>query len=425
MLGAQWNARFAASGRPGVAVALECQVADVPEWPATLDVEQLLEEGWRPTPFREFVLKINSRCDLKCRYCYMYEMADQSWRSQPRRMSARTVADVAARIAEHAETHALPSVQIVLHGGEPLLAGPEFIRGLVTAVRARTPARVDVYLQTNGVLMDAGFLKLFDELDIRVGVSLDGDATAHDRHRVRPNGRGSHEAVVRALQELTSEPFRHLFSGLLCTIDPRNPPVDTYHALLRFEPPAIDFLLPHGNWSAPPPGRVPRAPETPYGDWLIAIFDRWYPSGPPTRIRLFHEIMKLLLGGRSATEQVGLSPVAVAVVETDGGIQQSDVLKSAYDGAAETGLHVSRDSFDQALRLPWVAARQIGARALSEQCASCRIHQVCGGGLYAHRYHAGRGFREPSVYCPDLYRLITHIRRRLRADAHALKKGLG
>jgi uncharacterized protein len=352
----------------------------------------------------------------------MYEMADQSWHSQPKRMSPETVDHVASRIAEHARTHALPSVQVVLHGGEPLLAGPDFIRDLVTRVRARTPARVDTCVQTNGVLLDSGFLKLFDELDVQVGVSLDGDAAGHNRHRLRANGDGSHEAVTRGLRELTAEPSRHLFNGLLCTIDPRNPPVDTYEALLRYRPPAIDFLLPHGNWSTPPPGRIPGARDTPY--WLVTIFDRWYAMPHrPTRIRLFHEIIKLLLGGASATEHVGLSPVGIAVVETDGSIEQTDQLKSAYEGATATGLHVATDPFDSALRLPSMAARQIGERALSEECVNCRIHQVCGGGLYVHRYRGGSGFRHPSVYCPDLYRLITHIRRMLDTEVSELKRG--
>ena len=33
-----------------------------------------------------------------------------------------------------------------------------------------------------------------------------------------------------------------------------------------------------------------------------------------------------------------------------------------------------------------------------------------------HRYRAGDGFRNPSVYCADLTRLITHIHRRVGAD---------
>jgi len=29
---------------------------------------------------REFIAKVHSRCDLARDYCYIYEMADQSWR---------------------------------------------------------------------------------------------------------------------------------------------------------------------------------------------------------------------------------------------------------------------------------------------------------------------------------------------------------
>ncbi|WP_031166523.1 FxsB family cyclophane-forming radical SAM/SPASM peptide maturase [Streptosporangium roseum] len=396
----------------------------MPEWPSTLDVTELMAGGWRPTPFRQFILKIHSRCDLACDYCYMYEMADQSWRSRPRRMPPEIVSAVAGRIAEHVRAHALPSIEVILHGGEPLLAGRQPIREAVSSIRSAVGpgTRVDVSLQTNATLLDTAYLRLFDELDVRIGVSLDGDAQMHDRNRRRRNGEGSHAAVAAALDRLSSPSFRHLFAGLLCAVDLRNDPIATYEALVGFEPPAVDFLLPHGNWSAPPPGLVPGSDATPYADWLITVFDRWYGSPrQPTRIRLFGEIMHLLLGGSSSNEQVGLSPVGMVVVETDGGIEQSDILKSAYDGAAATGLHVARDPFDAALTLPSIAARQIGALALAPQCRSCPVVRVCGGGLYAHRYRDGTGFANPSVYSPDLLRLITHIRRAVAADVSTLK----
>ena len=394
-------------------------------WPATLDVNALLAEGWRPTPFREFVLKIHSRCDLACDYCYMYEMADQSWRHQPLAMS-RTILDQAAqRIAEHAAAHALAEVTVVLHGGEPLLAGPELISYAAAVIRGTMPpgTRVDLRVQTNAVTLDTAYLRLFSRLDIRVGVSLDGDQAGQDRHRRRRGGQGSHAEVSAALHRLASGEFRHLFRGLLCTIDIRNDPLATYEALLDFQPPTIDFLLPHGNWTAPPPGRPPGGADTPYASWLIPVFDRWYRSPRvPTSIRLFAEIMHMLLGGPSATEAVGLSPVAVIVIETDGSIQGEDVLKSAYPGAPAMGLHISRDTFDGALLEPSVAARQIGVQALCEACRSCPVHRVCGGGLYAHRYRAGTGFANPSVYSPDLFRLISHIRDTVEADVAASRR---
>jgi uncharacterized protein len=387
------------------------------EWPATLDVAELLRDGWTPVPFHEFIVKIHSRCDLACDYCYMYEMADQSWRDRPRRMSNEIVKHTAVRIGEHARSHRLNNVALILHGGEPLLAGPDLISYLVTAVRdSLEPAvQLDVGVQTNGVGIDDAYLALFSELGIRVGVSLDGAEEAHDRHRRFRSGRGSYAAVAARLQRLTEPRFRHLFGGLLCTIDLRNGPISTYEALLRFSPPRIDFLLPHGTWAAPPPERFPGDPRTPYADWLIAIFNHWYPAAR-TRIRLFEEIMSLLLGLNSSSEMVGLAPSTLVVIETDGSIEQGDVLKAAYHGAPATGLNVTRDRLDDAMLLPGVVARQLGGRALSAKCRACRVHEVCGGGFYAHRYQPGTGFANPSVYCPDLMRLIDHIRSVVQAD---------
>jgi uncharacterized protein len=136
---------------------------------------------------------------------------------------------------------------------------------------------------------------------------------------------------------------------------------------------------------------------------------------------VFEEIMQLLLGGDSQAEMLGLSPARTVVIETDGAIELADNLKVAYHGAAATDLHVARNRLDEALMQPGVVARQLGSRALSPQCRSCHIQQVCGGGLYAHRYRHGTGFYNPSVYCPDLMRLIGHIRRTMQAGLDELR----
>lgn len=384
-------------------------------WPASLDVPALIEDGWRPAPFREFIVKVHSRCDLACDYCYMYEMADQSWRDQPRVMSAPTADQLARRIGDHARTHGLREITLILHGGEPLLAGPDLLTRLVTATRRAAGPGVTVHaaIQTNGIGLSDAYLDLFDDLGVRVGVSVDGYAEAHDRHRRFANGRGSYRSVSAALERLRRYP--HLYGGLLCAVDLHNDPVRTYRTLADFGPPKIDFLLPHGTWLDPPPGRTLASSSTPYADWLSEVFDDWYPK-PLTGIRLFEEIMQLLLGGASRSEIVGLAPARMVVIETNGSIEQEDTLKAAYAGAAATRLHVDRDDLDAALLLPQIAARQIGARALAAQCRACPVRSACGGGLYSHRYDAGTGFLNPSVYCPDLFALITYIRSRMLED---------
>jgi uncharacterized protein len=384
-------------------------------WPhRDLDVAAMRARGHEPVPFRQFILKVHSRCNLACTYCYVYEMADSGWLHLPRRMDAAIAGQAAERIGEHARAHDLPGVDVILHGGEPLLAGAGWLTELAGTLRARVPAQVSIGVQTNGTLLRPRLLQTLRQLGISVGVSLDGDAEATGRHRLYPSGRNSFGAVADGLRLLGSPRFRAIYGGILCTIDVQNDPIATYEALLEFRPPAVDLLLPHANWSCPPPGAG-------YADWLIAVFERWY-SAPAqeTRIRLFAELIQLVLGGPGAVEGLGLAPSTLIVVDTDGSIKQLDALSSAYEGAAETGLHVSTDGFDAALGHPTTVARQIGADALSAQCQQCPVLRVCGGGLYPHRYRSGAGFRHPSVYCADLAKLITHVRDRVLGDVARL-----
>ena len=129
----------------------------------------------------------------------------------------------------------------------------------------------------------------------------------------------------------------------------------------------------------------------------------------------------MLFGGQGRSEQAGLSPAALAVIETDGAIELVDSLKSAYEGAARTGLDIRTDDLDDLRTDPGYVARQIGAEALAPVCGSCRLRRICGGGHYVHRYRAGEGFRNPTVYCDDMQQLITHVHQRVTADLDGAK----
>jgi uncharacterized protein len=370
------------------------------------------------TPIREYVVKVASRCNLACDYCYVYTMADQSWRTRPAFPTGNTVTATARRIAEHAEAHELAEITVVLHGGEPLLAGMDRLDHIATTIRRACPTgtTVDLRVQTNGVLLDESWLPFLRAHDVKVGVSIDGGPAQHDRHRLRRDGGGSYESTARALRLLGEHPEH--YAGLLCVVDLDNDPVEVYESLLEFAPPVVDFMLPLGNWTTPPPRY--RAEDTAYADWLVTVFDRWYRAPrQETSVRLFREIIHLLLGGRSSSDQIGLSPVAYLVIDTDGTFQQADMLKSAAAGQPETGLNVFDDSVDTVLTHPEVRARQEGVASLAGTCQGCALVRVCGGGNYTHRYRAGHGFRQPSVYCRDLQRLIGHIAGRVRSDLTA------
>ncbi|MFE2296242.1 radical SAM/SPASM protein FxsBH, inactivated beta-hydroxylase extension form [Streptomyces sp. NPDC059452] len=366
-------------------------------------------------PFREFVLKVHSRCDLACDHCYVYEHADQSWQTRPKTISDEAVSWTARRLAEHAATHALPSLAVILHGGEPLLAGPARLRRVCEELGSALDgiAELDLRIHTNGVQLSPRYLDLFAEFGVKVGISLDGDREANDRHRRFANGRTSHPLVLRAVELLREERYRHLDLGLLCTVDIRNDPVAVYEALAELAPPMVDFLLPHATWDQPP--LRPDGSATAYADWLLTIFDRWTDQGRPVPVRLFSSVLSSLGGGPSLTESLGLAPTDLVVIETDGQLEQVDSLKTAYEGAAATGFDVFTNTFDEVAAHPGVRARQLGLAGVSETCRRCPVVRSCGGGLYTHRYRSANGFDNPSVYCADLAALVRGIEDRTAA----------
>jgi uncharacterized protein len=368
-------------------------------------------------PISQFVLKVHSRCDLACDHCYIYRHADQGWRRMPSAMSAETADWAARRIAEHAVAHGLPEVCVILHGGEPLLLGARRARAVLETLHAQLSpvTAIDLRIVTNGVRLNEQWCRLFAEYGVKVGVSLDGNQVANDRHRRFRNGRSSYAQVNRALSLLREPEFRHLYAGILCTIDIANDPDAVYDALVAQAPPRLDLLLPHATWRNPPyrlPGAVgdisTHIPDTAYANWLLRIYRRWTQEGRPVPIRLFDSLLSAARGGPSFTEAFGTDSADVLVIETEGSWEQPDSMKTAHHGAGATGMRVSEHTVDDVTRHPQIAARQGGVAVLCATCRACPVVRICGGGLYAHRYGPG-GFQNPSVYCADLKELITKL----------------
>ena len=85
------------------------------------------------------------------------------------------------------------------------------------------------------------------------------------------------------------------------------------------------------------------------------------------------------------------------------------------------GSTCSATPLDAVAAHPGITARQQGLAGLCRTCRSCPVVTSCGGGLYTHRYRTGSGFANPSVYCPDLLKLISHVREATRPQRTAAR----
>ncbi len=359
-----------------------------------------------------FLVKIASRCNLDCDYCYVYRHADQSWRGQPALMSEDHRRRLANRIGEYAKTQQIERILVVFHGGEPLLAGSERIVETACWIRSAVPSttRVDFSIQTNGVLLDDLALDGLGRAGIAISLSIDGPKHAHDLHRLDHRGKSSFEEVEGALLRLKKRP--DVFAGLIAVIDPATSPEELFEFFTPHDPPGLDFLLPDATYVRPPSGRE-SFPDV-YKNWLIAAFDLWFDKYPHLQVRLFDALLNSLAGLPSQTDAFGPGDVSLLTVETDGTYHDLDVLKIAAEGISDLGLNLDNASILQAASSPGIALHRSLLRrdGLASECQRCPVVEQCGGGSVPHRY-AEDGFRHPTIYCQEMLALISHARTRL------------
>ncbi len=306
------------------------------------------------------------------------------------------------------------SVSVILHGGEPLLAGPERLDEIITILndQINPAAALRVKIHTNAVLLSERYLKVFEKHAVQIGISLDGDREAERpasplrqwAQQLRPRRQEHRTAAAEQPRSVQRHPLHHRHE--------KNDPIRVYESLLRLNPRRSTSCFPHATWEEPPPRRA----ETDYADWLSAIYDRWEQDERPVRIRLFDSIIRTTYGESSLSEAIGVEPSSLVVIDTDGSYEQVDSLKVAFDGAPATGLDVFRNTLDEVAGHPGINARQNGIEGLSPPCQACPVVSSCGGGLYPP--FRDNSFDNPSVYCADLFKLISHVREATLMRAH-------
>jgi uncharacterized protein len=360
-----------------------------------------------------FLVKIASRCNLDCDYCYVYHHADQSWRKLPKFLAASHQQSFAARLAEYVRARSLSRAAVIFHGGEPLLAGHacivDFARGLRLAVGS--DVQLDVGLQTNGLLLTAEVLDAFETENIAVSLSMDGPREAHDLHRTTRKGRSSFDRVTAALERLKRRPS--IFAGVIAVVDASIEPEMLLEFFAGHKAPKVDFLLPDAHHDRLPPGRD--LDPGLYERWLISAFDLWLDRYPELPVRTFEALLDAVAGLPSGTDAFGFGDVSLITLETDGSWHDLDVLKVAGEGATRLVGSVDDTSIAKVAASEGLAShrRLLTKDGLSPICRDCDVVEICGGGSVPHRFKNGR-FDQPTVYCGEMRALIRHVAKRLR-----------
>ena len=151
-------------------------------------------------------------CNLRCSYCYYNSQCQSS-----RVMGADVLETVIVQLLALGQK----TTHFCWHGGEPTLAGTEFFeRACKIQKRNLAPGqRVVNSIQTNGIVLNEGWMELFEQHGFQIGISLDGPATLHDSYRRDGNGEGTHSRVMDRVSLLQRYGFPF---GVICVLTDKN-----------------------------------------------------------------------------------------------------------------------------------------------------------------------------------------------------------
>lgn len=369
------------------------------------------------TACENFILKITSNCNLNCSYCYMFNMGDTSFRNKPKVMTKQTAISSLQRIYEYSIKNNTEEVNIILHGGEPLLCGKEWLVWFIKKSEELKPSSLKVIysIQTNGTLLDEEWLNIISSYRIELGISLDGLPEAHNSYRVDHRGQGSYDKVLRGLNLVQSSGY--LNWGVLIVANPEYSGEEIYRHLVNIGVKNMDFLWPDYNHDVPPNKK-----EYSLESYFISIFNTWYnEKNPDISVRWFVNVIRMLLSGTSQIDALGPVPLNEVVIETDGSLEPLDVLRTCKDSFTRLGLNVLENSIEDLIQTELYQTCVNNQEILPAKCKNCSIYNFCGGGYMPHRWSSEKEFSNPSIHCNDLYNIITYIYNQVVEDLLASK----
>ena len=363
----------------------------------------------------------SSLCNLRCRYCFYCDIAENRSVSNLGLMQPETVLALVQKTFLELESGG--SVHFAFQGGEPTLAGLEFYQDFLAQVATHNTRHITVTysIQTNGMLLDEKWAVFLKKHDFLVGLSLDGTRDLHDLYRMDAAREGTWNRVCNSFRLLQQQGVR---TNILCVVTAQcaKHPEKVYNQLKKLGGRYFQFIPCLDPLSDSNKRPVFSLTAENYGKFLCRIFDLWYRDWSQQdycSVRLFEDYVNILLG---TPQGITCSACGLCggylVVEGDGSVYPCDFFaldRWKVGNIRENALPelFSSDRYREFLEL---------GRHRPAECSSCPWGQLCRGGCK----YDWVGTEPHNHHCQALKTFFTHAQQRLltvaRAEQRARKR---
>jgi uncharacterized protein len=358
------------------------------------------------------ILKTVERCNLNCDYCYFFNGRDQSYLKRPKFVTKEVVNSLVIFIQNAIDTMGVVSVNIILHGGEPLMQPKEeFIYMIETIKNSIKDTHIEFGMQTNATLVSKNWIELLNKYNILPGVSIDGPKQYNDLHRVDHNGNGSYDNIVRGIK-LLQEGLVFNSNSLAClvVVNPDLSGSEVYRHLIDLGFKKIDFLLPDNTHDSKPTHEIKE-----YARFLVEVFEEWAKDDNDNMsIRIFESFILQLLGYDSLVYGVGRASskdkIPLVSVRSNGDISPTDELMSTDPQTVMfLDKNIGTTTLSEVISSEIFKELHNAGTIPPEKCSKCCWYNACGGGALVNRFSKENRFNNPSIFCEALQEVFAHI----------------
>ena len=265
-------------------------------------------------------------------------------------------------------------------------------------------------VQTNGTLVDADFLDLFEEKEFNVGVSLDGPQWLHDHQRPFADGHGSFGSVTRGinmLMERQSKKNGRLVCGGVLAVLTRNTLAHLYEFYAFFRANKFNVKInPISYEGGGASGELGVKPNE-FLKAMTYLFDRWFnEDGDVLTINPFDEILgNLIVGQPRGCLFAGACHNEFLSVAPNG-----DVYPCAGERNDEYRLgNINDQALEEIVASPVLTGFQTARTLASQTCKGCPYFGICHSGCARRGFMRRRRLSERDYYCDGYKPLFSHI----------------
>lgn len=334
----------------------------------------------------------SSLCNMRCRYCFYFDEAQSRQVKSYGIMSQKTSENLINQIYAHVKAPA--QVHFAFQGGEPTVAGLSYFNHFTAYAREHCPAGVKLAfaIQTNGLVIDEDWCRLFREFDFLVGISMDADRQTHDRNRLDASGKGTYNRIMASIRLMEKTGVAYNVLSVVTKQMARHPAA-IFQAYLKNNI-AFVQLIPCLSALDGSPSPHDLTPEG-YAAFMKSFFSLWYEqlvAGNYFSIRQFDNLVAMAQGRRA--EQCGMHGFCTPqfIVEADGGVYPCDfyVLDKYLCGNVNenTVLEIGQSEGMKRFLQDDVQKNPL--------CANCPVLGLCGGGCKRYRSF----YNQKPGYCP-------------------------